>query len=1599
MKSGRVRSLFLTIVCLALLAGSLPGVFWARGPVTARAEALDAVALHAAGWGTPWLNLRDGAPLAATYEGADPVAQAVASGAARPLSLAAADFDEDGVPDLVVGYGAPAGLALHRGNVDAIYPNAPEAQRRRAEGRFIDAPFLPQAPVFALPVTPDFLGAGDFDNDGHRDVVAASRGGTALTLLPGDGLGGFGPPETVSLPGGVTALAVGDVNRRDGLADVAVGITDLTGSRFAEPVRSAVLIFEGPAGALRAEPEAIAAPAEVTGLAIGQLDEHYAIDLAAAAGRELLVVQGRDRMLSLDAESRAQVQPAVVARHRLPFEIATLALGNFAEEAYPLEVALLDGAGTVHILDPTTAESKAQGSRHKAQGSRHKAQFTIHNSQLVRANVSSHPTDDLLTLDAANHNLHILNTQYQISNPQPVLAALPMRLNKDALDDLVLLTEDGPAVSLTAPANTFVVNSTGDEGDPYAADGICDICNNPDADPPVGPCGVCTLRAAVIQANGDAGHDYIDFAIPGTGPHTINIGNFLWATGPVAIDGTTQAGYDGTPLIEVSGGQTAFYISGGDSLVRGLAVNGALYHGIQLDTHGNSKVEGCYVGTDVTGTQDKGNGEIGVAVADIADNVIGGTTEAARNVISGNDIHGVQISDVTAATLNKVVGNYIGTDVNGTADLGNEQHGVVVYGAPNNDVGGTTQAARNVVAASELGYGIVLADYNAAGNLVAGNYVGTGANGTGALGHELDGIAVVENAHHNNVGGTAGVTPGGACTGACNVSAFNDGSGVYVGPFNPLAASARTSAGAGPTPAPALLVPATGSPSSRAPSGADGNLVRGNHIGIDPAGTAPQGNGNAGVLVSEGADNTIGGERASAGNTIAASAGCGVQIGSSGDTVRPTGNRVQGNYIGVNAGAKAGRLPGAALNNEIGVCLYWADDNVVGGPTEAEGNVIARNNQDGVLVTWSNQNRIAYNVIGADASGVSDQGNGRNGVYLLDSAGNVVEYNHISGNDAYGVRIRDNLATAANAAGNQVRSNLIGTAGEGVAALPNSKHGVLVEDAYLTQIEGNVISGNNGDGVVLKGGNAQSNQVTENKIGVTIEGNWPRGNGVSILGASSNLVVANTVSDNGKHGVLVQGPGASGNVLQQNLIGLDLAGAVAYGNTLDGVHLKSAAATQIGGGPHERNYVSGNQDDGIEVEGTASLGNLIQQNYVGVGSDGQTAARNQDAGLEFSASASGNTVQGNRLWHNCRGVVDTGENVYVGNSLKKGFCPFTGVVCDGCASTLTGNEIAEDAGDGIRCLNGGQPLVRDNNVLDNAGYGLNNLDLGVTVDAHENWWGAADGPGGSGPGSGDEVSDAVDYADWLGQPVSLVAAVGDDPLLALPGTTVSTPLFFQNWDEPADTLDVTLADTQGWLQPPLAATTSLSAGLGAALPVSFTLPGGAAFGATDAVTATATSQADPSDAVTVTSQVLAVEAADLAVVQAVNTDTVAVGGQLYYTLTISNAGPEGATGVVVTDTLPAELAFVSATPDQGTCSEAGGVIVCEVGSLGNGEQTTIHVVATLPAPTETSEIINYAEVRGDQYDLVPYNDLYALFTWAEIKPTAIYLPLVMRQSP
>lgn len=176
---------------------------------------------------------------------------------------------------------------------------------------------------------------------------------------------------------------------------------------------------------------------------------------------------------------------------------------------------------------------------------------------------------------------------------------------------------------------------------------------------------------------------------------------------------------------------------------------------ITFDKAHHNVVSGCYVGIDVTGTMRSGNGFSGIIIYYGAKkNVIGGKTTTDRNVISGNNWSGVEIQ-AWDADSNIVIGNYIGTDATGSKDLGNLEYGVNVWsGAQGNIIGGATSGERNVISANDRN-GVNIVGPTTDHNVIIGNYIGTNADGTLPLPNYYHGINVGSRTKHTTIGGTA----------------------------------------------------------------------------------------------------------------------------------------------------------------------------------------------------------------------------------------------------------------------------------------------------------------------------------------------------------------------------------------------------------------------------------------------------------------------------------------------------------------------------------------------------------------------------------------------------------------------------------------------------------------------------------------------------------------------------------------------------------------------------------------------------------------------------------------------------------------------------
>ncbi len=468
-------------------------------------------------------------------------------------------------------------------------------------------------------------------------------------------------------------------------------------------------------------------------------------------------------------------------------------------------------------------------------------------------------------------------------------------------------------------------------------------------------------------------------------------------TATLVMDAQTQPGWVDRPIIELrgssAGSSSGLTVNASNTVLRGFVVNRFAYEGITSTAGDSITIQGNWSGLDATGTTGAGNGYSGVWMNSTGNgHVIGGTTAAQRNVLSGNTTYeGVAIGGGSGHTIS---GNYIGTDAGGATAIRNGGQGIKLYSpVSSSTIGGTSTGAGNVIAGSG-GNGILL--YGPSTITIQGNLIGTNAAGTGALANTGRGILV---------SGAGTTIIGGTTTTARNIISGNTNEGVYV--------ETATSTG---------------------------TVIQGNYIGLDRAGTTALGNGGlAGVYVLNGATGvTIGGSTSGAGNVISGNTGRGVLIGSGANTMR-------GNIIGLNAAGTS-----ALKNNEVGLVID-AGIQTIGGTTTADRNVISGNLYEGILIdsTTSSGTIIQGNFIGTDLTGTTPIGNGRNGgVWLRGTTAGVKLGGTIAGTGNVITGGAAGVAISSTGNGNSVQGNSI--YGNTALGIDLGVNGVTANDGVVT---------------------------------------------------------------------------------------------------------------------------------------------------------------------------------------------------------------------------------------------------------------------------------------------------------------------------------------------------------------------------------------------------------------------------------------------------------------------------------------------------------------------------------------------------------------------
>jgi hypothetical protein len=456
--------------------------------------------------------------------------------------------------------------------------------------------------------------------------------------------------------------------------------------------------------------------------------------------------------------------------------------------------------------------------------------------------------DTTRNFEEIGQEAYLYFTRWNSGNYDRDLLRIPIRFNKNIV-------------------SSFTVNSIGDgegknTGDGSAYTGLTNTASDPEI----------TLRSAMLEVLSSPDPDYvftINFDIPGDGPHIIPVGYFLPEMNrPVIIDGYSQPGASENTLsfevgnnavikIELdgsgSGGSEGLAFQAGGATVRGLALH-SFGSGIGIPNAGGTRVEGCFIGINTSGTAV--GDDIGITIIGSSDNRIGGNTDQPENQ---NIITGEIIITGLEASGNIIQGNYIGTDVSGASTEGSGtvsiREGASENRIDHNCISGTYR-------------GIEIRGSSTHANVIVNNYLGTDKTGSIGLASGLIGVYLSDGCYDNKIGKPD----------SSNVIASWTVSGVAI-----------------------------------EDNGTSNNLLQGNYIGTNAIGDTSMGNAHPAVYIFNGAsDNMIGGIAEGEGNVIAYNTGDAIFM----DVDAGSGNAIFNNMI-FNNGFGIDLAPDGVNSNDL----------------------------------------------------------------------------------------------------------------------------------------------------------------------------------------------------------------------------------------------------------------------------------------------------------------------------------------------------------------------------------------------------------------------------------------------------------------------------------------------------------------------------------------------------------------------------------------------------------------------------------------------------------------------------------------------------------
>ncbi|MBN1922810.1 MAG: right-handed parallel beta-helix repeat-containing protein, partial [Anaerolineae bacterium] len=694
--------------------------------------------------------------------------------------------------------------------------------------------------------------------------------------------------------------------------------------------------------------------------------------------------------------------------------------------------------------------------------------------------------------------------------------------------------------------STYTVNTTLDVADNTPGDDKCEATLLSGAK-------VCSLRAAIQEANAHAGFDFIEYTVEGTVmledllpdiTETVTLdheqidkkltldGRSLPAGVGINIRGS-DVGLSGLRLVNfvsTSSTNPVIKISSGTNTIISDCQIGPTNSGtgVQITAGGNRIMRTVIAGNDTGVVVSGGSGSVigpenfigrgipgsnatntkAIEINGATNTKVGETDppvwylEGDPNVISGNTCQGVAVqSTSTSGTL--ILKNRIGVNATGDQALGNGCAGVYVSdGAPATTIGNNTEEGRNIISANSQGI-VINQAYNVTAS-IRGNYIGVNATATAAMANQntavwIDTVGVIQ-ITHNVIGG-----------------APTSGSGLYIRYTLPRNLAHKIEYNYIGTNA----------------SGANfGHGLHGIEItdisGMQITNNTIRFNGGDGISTQNGGQFTINN------NTITRNGGDGIDLTGSSSTITNNTVGYNGpNSAGIAVGGSSNTLTNNTVNHDIqsfqiGISINGSNNTLNNtGAAQIAGGLYG-------VALWGGSNTLSGYTIRDAQTGVYVEGDN-----------NIV---------ATGNRIFSNLIgihVDSNAGSTQVRGNYLGVDTTGNAAAPNYEASIQINGTNTTigganAVDGNIISGGGSygaAGVRITGGSGAT--LRYNKIGVGADGTTPVGNlyGIHVLGGTQSSIQDNVIAHNGTGILIAQGTRHAilGNSIHSNTeLGIDL---------------------------------------------------------------------------------------------------------------------------------------------------------------------------------------------------------------------------------------------------------------------------------------------------------------------------------------------------------------------------------------------------------------------------------------------------------------------------